>query len=403
MIMFTHALGTTPIQLWGIDSDQRLRRMLDHTPGLRWCEDPASLAPDQRLLLIRADYLFELRTLKLLAERDNVLLRCPGDGKLAAASIRAGEFKSASALLIDPQSDPQPAFTGGLAVIGTIDLEGFDRTLRRHEAPLLEPITAATRDALESRLYGNAYKGVTDLVTKWLWPRLARHGVRACTRLGITPNMVTGFGVLLMLAVCVLFVRGHYASGLALGWLMTYLDTVDGKLARVTVQSSRVGHVMDHGMDLLHPPFWYIFWGMSLTAFAPVWGLGQTELYWVIGVGYALGRLVEGLFDAVLGCELFSWRPFDSYFRLITARRNPCLILLTLSVLMARPDWGFVAVAGWTALSTGVLLIRLVQGLYHRLRHGPLSAWLADGAVAKARHARAYRTFSGTRDAYAKS
>lgn len=403
MIIHTHVLGAAPVELWGIDSHERLRRMLEQIPGLRWCEDPATLASDQPVLLIRADYLFELRTLKLLAARDDTLLRCARDGRLAAARIRAGDFASARPLLLASPDQGQAPPATRFTVIGADDLEGFDHRLRRHETPLLEPITAATRSALESRLYGNAYKGVTDLVTKWLWPRLARHGVRVCTRLGITPNMVTGFGVLLMLAACVLFLRGHYAIGLALGWLMTYLDTVDGKLARVTVRSSRIGHLMDHGMDLLHPPFWYIFWGMSLTAFEPVWGLGQIELYWVIGAGYVLGRLVEGAFDLLLSCSVFVWRPFDSYFRLITARRNPCMILLTLSVMIGRPDWGFVTVAGWTALTTGVLLVRLIQGSHHRLRHGRLSSWLADDATARTRHARAYRTFSGTRAAYAES
>ncbi len=50
-----------------------------------------------------------------------------------------------------------------------------------------------------------------------------------------------------------------------MGWLMTFLDTVDGKLARVTVTSSRLGDVLDHGLDIIHPPLWYIAWGVGLT------------------------------------------------------------------------------------------------------------------------------------------
>ena len=51
-----------------------------------------------------------------------------------------------------------------------------------------------------------------------------------------------------------------------MGWLMTFLDTVDGKLARVTVTSSRIGDVLDHGLDIIHPPLWYIAWGVGLPA-----------------------------------------------------------------------------------------------------------------------------------------
>lgn len=396
MSIHVHALGQASVSLWHLDARERLHRMLAQLPGLSWCEDPSVLPADARLLLLRADYLFEVRTLKALAGRDSAALRCERDGRLAAAIVDAGQWQSARAALMEQATPPD-----GLDVVSPDQLGGFDRHLRRHDAPLLEPITEADRSRLENRLYGNAYKGITDLVTKWLWPNPARHGVRLCARLGITPNMVTGFGVLLMLAASWLFLHGHYAIGLALGWLMTYLDTVDGKLARVTVRSSKIGHLMDHGMDLIHPPFWYILWGMSLTAFEPVFGLDQTALYWAIGLGYVIGRLVEGVFEQFLRCSVFVWRPFDSYFRLVTARRNPCMILLTAAVLVGRPDWGFVAVAAWTVLTTGVLLVRMLQGIAHRLTRGRLVSWLADESSARSQHPRAFRTFSGTRAAYA--
>jgi len=239
------------------------------------------------------------------------------------------------------------------------------------------------------------------LVTKFIWPRPARHGVRLCARLGITPNAVTSLGFLLMLWACYLFAHGQFALGLAAGWFMTYLDTVDGKLARVTVRSSRFGHLFDHGMDVIHPPFWYVLWGTGLVAYQPVWGLSLGELYWLVVGGYVLGRIAEALFHLLGDASIFSWRPFDAYFRLVTARRNPCMILLTLSVLIGRPDWGLVSVALWTAGTTGVLFLRLLQGSLARLRQGPLQSWLAEPKSAAARHPDAYRLFSGTQSAYA--
>lgn len=396
MTLYVHLLGQAPVPLWHVAAGERLQRMLDRIPGLRACADPSALPADACVLLVRADYLFEVRTLSAMAAQRNAALRCPADGRIAAVIAPAHRFQTLKQALVDGQSVPD-----GLTVIGPETLGSFDRTLRRNEAPLLEPITPDNRARLENHLYGNAYKGITDLVTKWLWPHPARHGVRVCARLGISPNMVTGFGFLLMLATSVLFLHGHYAIGLALGWLMTYLDTVDGKLARVTVRSSRFGHLLDHGMDLVHPPFWYVFWGMSLVSFPPVFGFDQTALYWMIGAGYVLGRLIEGAFDHLLRCSVFVWRPFDSYFRLITARRNPCLILLTVALMLNRPDWGFIAVAIWTMATTGVLAVRLLQGFWHRYRHGQLRSWLADGQHAHIAHPKAFATFSGTRAAYA--
>jgi len=78
------------------------------------------------------------------------------------------------------------------------------------------------------------------------------------------------------------------------------------------------------------------------------------------------------------GCSIFTWRPFDSYFRLILARRNPNLILLTASYLAGIPGAGLTAVAIWTVVSTLVLTVRLVQGTIARMRSGALRPWLEE-------------------------
>ena len=389
-------LADSPFKLWGLSSRERLRRQVAQVPGLQLTDGAPGAAAADAVLMLRADYLFEVRTLKALLSRPDTVLLCAVDGRPAAALVRKASRAAVRACLLGETGTLPP----GVAEVTTGELASFDATLRRVEAPLLEPLAASRQHALESRLYGNAYKGVTDLVTKWLWPRPARWGVRFCSSLGIPPNAVTGLGVLLMLAAALLFERGQYAAGLVAGWIMTYLDTVDGKLARVTVRSSRIGHILDHGMDIVHPPFWYLLWGAALPPFEPVLGLGRVDWSIVILVGYVGGRIVEGIFEQLLGCAVFSWRPFDAVFRLVTARRNPVLIILTLSLLAGRPDLGFVLAAAWTAISTFVLVVRLAQGLVSRWRHGPLVSWLADGADAERLFPRAYRTFSGTQGDY---
>ncbi|HMB60640.1 MAG TPA: hypothetical protein VKN35_12070, partial [Xanthomonadales bacterium] len=92
--------------------------------------------------------------------------------------------------------------------------------------------------------------------------------------------------------------------------------------------------------------------------------------------------------------------PFDAWFRLVTARRNPCLIILSLSVILGRPDWGFKAVVAWSVLTTVVLGLRLLQGLARRVFSGPLHSWLSADGVADGPHAFSFRVFGGTRSAY---
>jgi len=386
------------VRLWGLDAGRRLRRQLAEIgktrgdgPGfVSWAADAGDLPASGPVLLFNGGYVFEIRTIAGLLDRPGSILKY--DGKAAAAFVDAGRARE----VIGYMREDAGALPAGLTAIATSDLASFDTNLRRATKPLLEPVSADRKSRLENKLYGNAYRGITDLVTKFIWPRPAKQAVRACASLGITPNMVTTFGLLLVIAACFLFYHRHYGWGLLAGWIMTYLDTVDGKLARVTVNSSKFGHLYDHLIDLLHPPFWYILWGVSLTGFNGAFGLDVSQMSWAIVMAYVSGRIVEGLFPLLGKCEIFTWRPFDAWFRLVTARRNPCLILMTLSWLAGRPDWGFIAVTFWTVLTTIILNLRLAYAAVYRLKNGPLDSWLSEDDVASGPNARSYAIFGAT-------
>lgn len=388
---------TSSIRLWGLSSAERLRRQLREIGGVSWLSDAESLPVAGWLLLLDGHYLFEVRTLQGLLEQPGSVLLSSVSGKPAAAFVEAARVEEVMAYLAQPESQSPPE---GLRQLQPANIVAFNETLRSAREPLLELVSTARRHELEKLLYGNAYRGITDLVTKFVWPRPARMLVHWCANLGLTPNMVTSIGLGLVIAACYLFLHGHYISGLTAGWVMTLLDTVDGKLARVTIQSSPFGHLYDHGIDLLHPPFWYIFWGMSLGEVRPVLGLDFPAMCWLLVGAYVLGRVAEGIFSLLGDCSIFTWRPFDAWFRLVTARRNPCLIILTLSVLFNRYDWGFIAVVGWSALTTIILIVRLLHGLIVRAFRGSLTSWLTEEQIANGRYARSFRIFSGTSGAY---
>jgi len=159
-------------------------------------------------------------------------------------------------------------------------------------------------------------------VTKWVWPVPARIVTGWCVRLGIVPNTVTALSYLLALVTLLAFGEGAYGLGLSTAWLMTFLDTVDGKLARVTLMTSKVGDRLDHGLDIIHPPLWWVAWAAGLAGPGEIFGV-FAPWAWIVFVGYVVGRLLEGFFILAFGQEMFTWRPFDIRFRLIIARRNP--------------------------------------------------------------------------------
>src|SRR3546814_11990473 len=120
---------------------------------------------------------------------------------------------------------------------------------------------------------------------------------------------------------------------------MTFLDPVDGKLARVTLQSSKFGDIFDHGIDLIHPPFWWWAWIVGL-AVAGYTLPARDLILAIVLIGYVAQRLEEGLFQLLFGIEMHVWRPFASIFRLITARRNTTTVILTVSARFGRTAIG---------------------------------------------------------------
>ncbi|MGB5179472.1 MAG: CDP-alcohol phosphatidyltransferase family protein, partial [Gammaproteobacteria bacterium] len=267
--------------------------------------------------------------------------------------------------------------------------------LKKAHTAFVFPVNVENSRALEHHLFKTAYKGVTDLVTKWVWPAPARWVTRLCVRLDILPNHVTALSWVLAVLAGVLFYQGAFVAGLISGWLMTFLDTVDGKLARVTVTSSPLGNYFDHILDLLHPPFWYLAWGIGLASYNPAFlNVAMSTVITLIFIGYIAGRVVEGIFSRMARFGIYSWRPVDSFNRLITARRNPCLIILTISLLPGRPDLGLEAVALWTLASTLFLVLRLAMGIYSRVTSGPLQSWLTEIDLTRREQTLAARWFT---------
>ena len=391
MTTFAHIIEDSPSSLWGLSARERLRRQLARA-GVDLIDDLEALSEGDTAVLLRGDYLYDDRVIKGLAESTNTLLRI--QGKPVAAHVPAAIVRPACEVIRAEAEDLPGTRTQTPQTLTS----AYQEQLRKAEPPFVLPVTLANRRTLERRLFAGSYKGVTDLVTKWLWPRPAEWATRWCVRFGLRPNQVTWASVVLVVLAGLLFAQGHYGWGLAAGWLMTFLDTVDGKLARVTLTSSRFGHALDHGLDIVHPPLWYLAWGLGLEQFEPdlAWLSLDVILGLIVG-GYVVGRLIEGAFQLWLGrFGIFSWRPLDSYFRLITARRNPNLILLTAATLLGgRPDLGLLAVAGWTVVTSLFLLLRLLYAWRERILHGPLHSWLAHPESLTSRAPLAVRLFAG--------
>ncbi len=266
---------------------------------------------------------------------------------------------------------------GGLAALEDDGQGWFVRALRRRAMPMVIDLREVPAARAERMVFDSTYKGVTDIITGRLWPLPAFHATRLLARIGVGPNIVTFVGILLTFIAAWRFALADWGWGLAAAWLMTFLDTVDGKLARTTATSTWIGGILDHANDIIHPPLWWACVAIGLIA-EP--GGEPDRAVWislgVIALFYLLGRIAETRFKLSFGFNQFLWRPFDSALRQVISRRNIILLILTVGALFHRIDRAFEAAALWCTISIGLQCIRWIQAEVIRAAGRPVDIWL---------------------------
>jgi hypothetical protein len=174
---------------------------------------------------------------------------------------------------------------------------------------------------------------------------------RFAARIGMTPNHGdnrSGSRLCVAATYPVLAYGLLLGSAWSLGLIFMVLDTVDGKLARCTITSSEMGP---------YPRSWHRPDPPALSGGGPGasglahggWRYRTESFALVMGAvvaGYVLQRVIEGLSIkwTSAGWTSTPGKRFDSDFRLITARRNPNMVILLAATRVRssrhRPDRG---------------------------------------------------------------
>ena len=359
-------IGQNDARPFGMDARERMCRLAANA-GLKCGEAPVE---GGAVLLASMRYAWDPAWLKAMRNRpgttltlgdEPVMVHVPADRNPASAAAGLEDGRIVAGY------EPLPAETAELSYA----------ELRKRERPFVLVLDPTHPEPVERASYDAAYKGVTDVLTLYLWRRPAFYLTRWAARAGLAPNFVTLVGALLCIFAFFLFWRGEYWAGVLSGFMFMVLDTVDGKLARVTGASSKWGEVFDHGIDLVHPPFWYWAWEHGLAVYGrPLEPVVVTMVLWTIVGGYVAQRIIEGLFIKRLQMEIHIWQRIDSKFRLVTARRNPNMVILVVLLLFRRPDLGLELVALWTLASLIFHAVRLAQANERASRGEKLVSWL---------------------------
>jgi phosphatidylglycerophosphate synthase len=243
------------------------------------------------------------------------------------------------------------------------DFDGFIRNLRRSLPFYLFTIVDKERAAeVERFMFWSNYKGSTDLFTRYVYPPAVWFLVRPLARARVHPNWVTIASIVMTFAAIPFFSRGDFVIGFVLAYGMSILDSVDGKLARLTFTDSPLGNILDHGLDIIHPPLWYLSWAYGLGLGAQPWTspLGLSAI--AIFAFYVIDRLILKIYPRFFGRGFHTHSQMDARVRAVIARRN-----INLPVFLI----------GW-AFGLGVqtfYLITLWQALT-ALYHGSRTFWI---------------------------
>ncbi len=368
--------GLSDTKVWGMTGTERAERQLRRLgfDDVVIAGDPTTF--EANVFLLRADAVVDEKLLQAVKAQDNSLLVVPlerGFTALAASATQktvgaASRFMGADHVFLRDIED------AGLVPVQPEDLGAhYNDTLRKRSRPIATLLSAENASQVHWLTFDASYKGVTDIVTKYAWPRIAYPITRVMASLRVSPNQITAVGLVLSILTAYFFYQGQFVPGLLCAWAMALLDTVDGKLARVTLTSSKWGNVFDHGLDLVAPPIWWLAWWIGLADHSDQW---IAWAVWAVLGGHLAGKLIEQAFISTFRLKVHVWQEFDSSFRLITARRNPNLLILSVAMLLGAPDYGYLAMAAWILICFDVHTIRYVQAFVQSRNGAEIGSWL---------------------------
>ncbi len=348
----------------------------------------------ERVLVIRGDYVLDSRLLQLLdeKERTTALLDSAPPAeleRLLASATRTRRGRLCGAALVS--RDWVRRHTGSVEAALQSDIEKDEiRTvniaarswylagMRREVRPLWFPAPGpAGRKTAGRLLIKGSQKGALD------FPAIV-HGPVENFLIGhlsgksITPNQLTGLTNLVAWAATVLFATGRLGWGTLLALAVGVLDGLDGKQARVKVETSKIGK-LEHLFDAFFEHSWWIAIAWSLQISHQLSGAFIYLL--LLMTSEAVAGLSKLSVVSACGRTLDELGDFNRIVRLIGGRRNVYIWMFALGLVLGLAAETFVAMALWAAISATVQVIRasLVIRAHRTRRAAPVLA--ADAGV----------------------
>jgi phosphatidylglycerophosphate synthase len=175
----------------------------------------------------------------------------------------------------------------------------------------------------------------------------------------ITPNFVTIVTNLLAYVVVALFLLNNFLLGLALAFLVSITDGLDGKIARLRGVSSKVGE-LEHSFDTLYEEVWYA--SFSLAVFSVTGDFSNVILGLLIIILNSFIKHLYMQFKASTGVPLTTYSRADRIFAVVDGRRNVYLLYFLLGFIAKNMQLSLILSFVHSAITA---LFYSISAIYH--------------------------------------
>ncbi len=253
---------------------------------------------------------------------------------------------------------------GWLTTLAVEDMDSYIPSLRITAVPMLRSLEQQESiRALENEMYEDTFKGSMDIIATYIYRIPVRGLVRWLAPTRVTPNHITALSVLCSFLAIPLFVMGWFLAGLLVAFTFIICDSLDGKLARLTIRlSDTAGHV-DHITSPLFEACYYLGWGWYFTGgtFSGTPGI----VSWLLFSFFGFDRIVTSAFGQIYRRSLLDYKPLDARFHLIAARRNTNLFMMLLGCIVQQQLGAMYVITVWMGLT---MLWHIARFAVHAVR-----------------------------------
>jgi phosphatidylglycerophosphate synthase len=251
----------------------------------------------------------------------------------------------------------------GLPLLDIAAQPSYSLAMRRKLRPLWIPAPQpAQRKQAERLILDAAQKGSLDLPA-WVHGPIETFLVARLCKTPITPIQLTALCNVVAWMTVILFATGHLVWGTALALAVGVLDGLDGKQARVKVETSEGGK-LEHWLD----PLYELAWTFALAYHFHASGeLPDAYKYLLLLLG---SEGVDGLAKLSIirryGRLIDELSPLDRKIRFLGGRRNIYIWILAVGMLLGAPAKSFVVMAYWEAVTAAVHVVRAAWAIWIR-------------------------------------